>query len=113
MQQFKEQRYEELMRNCAANFIQRESNGTSLITVTGVNVAHKLMQVTIYFTVLPEEKQAEALDFLQRNRSEFREYLKDHSRLGRLPTIQFELDFGEKNRQRIDELSKDEDARMA
>lgn len=110
---FRDERYEELMRTAAATFIQRESNGTSLITVTGVKTANKLKNVTVFFTVLPENKENEALDFLQRNRAEFREYLKSHSRLGRLPEIEFGIDFGEKNRQRIDELSRGEEVRGA
>ena len=45
------------------------------------------------------------LAFAKRKRSEFREYLKKHSALQRLPTVDFEIDYGEKNRQRIDEIS--------
>jgi ribosome-binding factor A len=34
-----------------------------------------------------------------------KQYLKQHGRFAILPFIKFELDYGEKNRQRMDELS--------
>ena len=46
------------------------------------------------------------MDFAKRKRSEFRDYLKTESRLFKLPFVDFELDLGEKNRQKIDSLSQ-------
>jgi ribosome-binding factor A len=106
---FKEQKIEEHLKHLAAEFIQRESNGTSLITVTSVHMSDRLTRAHIFFTVLPDNKQEQVLDFLNRNRSEFREHIKKHSRLGRLPSVTFALDFGEKNRQRIEEISQTPD----
>jgi ribosome-binding factor A len=111
MQPFKEEKVEEHLKQLAAAFIQRESNYTSLITVTATKMADRLGRCTIYFTVLPEDKQDQVLDFLNRKRAEFKEYVKKHSRIGRLPSVQFALDFGEKNRQKIDLISYGEEAR--
>ena len=47
-----------------------------------------------------------ALDFLKRQRSAFREFAMEKSRMGRIPFFDFELDSGEKNRQKIDEISR-------
>lgn len=102
----REAKIEEVIRNAAAEFLQRESNRLSLITVTRVTMSDKLTKATVLITVLPENRQDEAIEFAHRNRSEFREYLKSHTRLQRLPLVDFEIDFGEKNRQRIDELSQ-------
>ena len=65
-----------------------------------------LKNVTVFFSVLPESAEATVLNFAKRNRSEFREFLKEHTGLGRLPTVDFEVDYGEKNRQRIDDLTR-------
>jgi ribosome-binding factor A len=101
----KDQRTEELLKHLAAEFLQRESNRQSLVTVTGIELYDKRTKANILITVFPEHKQFEALDFVRRKRSEFREYIKDHARIQRLPSIDFAIDMGEKNRQRIDEIS--------
>jgi len=100
----RDQKIKDEVRNLAANFLQRESNHTSLITVTNVDLSPDGKRSVIFFTVLPEDKQKGALDFIKRKRSEFREYVAEKSRIGRLPFFDFEIDFGEKNRQRIDDL---------
>ncbi len=105
MAPFKEIKLEEQIRQVAAEFVQRESNGASLITVTRVQMTNRLTKAVILFSVLPEDKQEEVLGFVQRKRKEFKEYVKKHARIGRIPLFEFAIDFGEKNRQRIDEIS--------
>jgi ribosome-binding factor A len=102
-----DQKIEELIKNAAAEFLQRESSGNSLITVTGAVISDKLTKTTIYISVFPEDKQDAALDFAKRKRAEFKEYMKSHVRLRKIPFVDFEIDIGEKNRQRIDEISRE------
>lgn len=80
------------------------SNGTSLLTVTNVELTPDGKRATIFFTVFPAEYEKTALEFAKRKRSEFKEFLKDNSKLGRIPLLDFEIDTGEKNRQKIDNL---------
>ena len=101
----KDERLKDEIHRLAAEFLQRESNYLSLITVTSISLSEKGTHAVIYFTVLPIEKEKAALDFIKRKRSEFRSYAMEKSRMGRIPFFDFEIDGGEKNRQRIDELS--------
>ena len=94
----------ELFQRLTAQFLEIESNRTSLITVTKFDLAPKLGKGIAFITVLPESAEAAALDFAKRKRSDLREYFKKHSRTRVIPFIDFEIDKGEKNRQRIDEL---------
>ncbi|HVT75198.1 MAG TPA: ribosome-binding factor A [Candidatus Paceibacterota bacterium] len=96
-------RLEELMKHLAAEFLSIYSNRTSMITVTRVEAAERSNLVTIYFTVLPEDKEEAAIDFLKRNRSDFRAYVKYNARLMRIPFFDFAIDKGEKARQKIEE----------
>jgi len=96
----------ETIAHAAGDFFARESNRESLLTVTRADVSPDLKNVTIFFTVLPEQFEETALHFAKRNRTDFREYLKTHTVMKFLPTIDFEIDFGEKNRQRIDDLTR-------
>lgn len=94
----------ELLRQCTAQFLEIESNRTSLITVTRCNVSPDLKQATVFITVLPKDRENTALDFAKRKRKDLRQYVKKNLRLKRLPFIDIEIDDGELNRQRIDEL---------
>lgn len=99
-------RLSEELKQHAANFLEHESNRQSLITVTNVSLSPDLKRVTIFLSVYPEAQEETALSFARRNQPAFRDYLKQHARLKFIPRISFELDQGEKNRQRIEELLK-------
>lgn len=101
----KKLRFEEILRDLAARFLSRESNRKSLITVTGIETNEKETMATILFTVLPENQEAAALDFVKRQRSAFREFVKEEGNLMRIPFFDFAIDKGEKSRQKIDRIT--------
>ncbi len=80
--------------------------GGALITVTRAEISPDLKNVTVFFTVLPESKEEESLRNLKRLRTDFHDYLKEKTVLRNVPTVDFEIDLGEHNRQRIDELTR-------
>lgn len=102
----RDEKLKDLVTKIAAEFLERESNHTSMITVTNVMVTDRGKQATIYFTVLPDSKEKGALGFAKRNRAEFREFFASKARMRALPYFDFEIDKGEKNRQQIDEISR-------
>jgi ribosome-binding factor A len=107
MEQQPSQRQEKissLLQELASEFIRRESSSTSLITVTKANVSRDLRKSTIFVTVLPDDKQEAAMEFLRRKRSDFRDFVKPRLTTKILPMFDFEIDTGEKHRQRIDEV---------
>ncbi len=102
----KDGRLKDIIQDLAAKFIQLETNGLSLITITNIQLADRGSRATIYFTVLPKDKEKAAQDFLKRKRAEFRQFVMSKSKARRIPFFDFEIDFGEHNRQRIDEISQ-------
>lgn len=100
----KKERLTEEIRQKAAEFISEQSNRLSMITVTRAALSPDRRHATIFVTILPEEMEKNALNFLKRQRSGLRDYLLKNIRAMRLPTIDFEIDRGEKNRQRLDTL---------
>ncbi len=90
----------------AATFLEIESDKTSLITVTRVDISPDFKNADIYITVLPEKKEDDALYFAKRKMSDFKDYVKKHMRIKSIPFFNIRIDVGEKNRQRIEELSK-------
>jgi ribosome-binding factor A len=97
----------EVVRAAIASFIETESNRQSMITVTNVHASPDFKRIDIFVTVFPEHTETAAIDFLKRQRREAREYLKKHTRLARIPFLDFALDQGEKARQRIDDISRE------
>ncbi len=89
----------------AAVFIARESGSESLITVTRTLTSPPGDHATVLVSVLPGNQTERALAFLARQREAFSDHLKKRTRLSPLPRVDFQLDNGEKNRQRLDELS--------
>ena len=98
-------RIAKIVKNAAAEFMQKESSGQSLITITDVRLSNDEKYANILFTVLPDDKEEAVLEFTKRMRSEFRQYVKQNTKLGRIPTFDFQIDLGEKHRQKIDTIS--------
>lgn len=105
-QHHKDQRLTELVQHLVAEYVSRESNRTSLITVTAAVISDKFQRVTVFITVMPESYEEAALTFLRRQVNEIREYIRTRARIGVIPFLTFELDKGEKNRQHIDDISR-------
>ena len=92
------------IKELAAQFLGRENNRTSLITITACTVSPDLKKATIFMTVLPSSKEDNALGFVKRNLKDLREFLKKNLEIKIIPFLDVKIDQGEKNRQKIDEL---------
>jgi ribosome-binding factor A len=102
-----DERVKDQLKQLAAKFLSLEGNMSSLITITQVVMSKDRKSATIFFTVFPEQFEKTALEFAKRKRSEFKHYVKENVRFGKIPFIEFAIDAGEKNRQRIDEISSE------
>ncbi len=96
----------------AADFFARNALiPGALITITRADVPN-LKHANILFSVLPEDREAQALAAAKRARSDFREYVMEHGRFHPIPTFDFNIDIGEKNRQRVDTLTSSKPTEM-
>jgi ribosome-binding factor A len=100
----RDQRIEGEIARAAGEWIARESNRTSLVTVTRVMLSEDGARAQIFISVLPENQEEAARDFIKRNLGEVRRYLSETSKIGRAPTLSVEIDRGEKNRARVEEI---------
>jgi ribosome-binding factor A len=92
------------IKELAAQYLGRENNKTSLITVTSATCSPDLKRATIFITVFPDSKEKDAFHFIERNLGDLREFLKKNMPIKIIPFLGVEIDLGEKNRQKIDEL---------
>lgn len=102
---YKDEKFASLLQKFAAEYFAVEANKNSLVTVTRVDILDRGRRALIYFTTLPREKETEALDFAKRRRRDFRQFIMGKKSFGFAPSVDFCIDLGELNRQRIDELS--------
>lgn len=90
------------------DFFQRESSGLSLITVTRVDISPNMEHGTVFITVLPVEKEEAAINFAKRMRTDMRKYVMKRLPIKVIPFFEVEIDYGEKNRQHIDDILRKE-----
>ena len=103
----KKEKIIELIQQEAGKFLNETSNKTSLITVTSIDLTPDFKKAVIFVTVFPDDQEDHVMEFLTRQRKNFKQYLKDKTKLARVPFVTFEIDKGEKARQRIEEISQD------
>lgn len=106
MKALRKEKTEEILRKLAADFVLREATSASLITVTRTELSDTGKAAKLFFTTLPESEQDTALKFLIRKAGEFNDYVKKNSRIGIIPHLSWKIDYGERNRQRLDELGR-------
>jgi len=106
MSEFRNEKIKNNVRELAATFIEREAGPTSLITVTRVLLSSDGKRATIMVSVMPQEKEKAAYGFIKRNLGELRKYISKNLKINPVPFLDVEIDQGEKNRQKIDELLK-------
>lgn len=107
MRNIKREKVGGAIHRLAAEFVRDNTTDASLLTITRVEISKAGKDAKVYFTTLPESKEDTALKFLIRKSPEFKRYVRDKSRIGRVPRLIFMIDYGERNRQRLDELSKE------
>lgn len=101
-----------LLCELAATFIQHEANTDPLITVTRADISPDYRRATIYFTTLPDNREADALAFLKRSGSNLRTFIKQKkANLKQIPFFDFAIDYGERHRQHIDVVAREIESR--
>lgn len=106
MRDIKHDKLENIIHRKAAEFIRDEGGKSSLITVTRVELNPSGKDAVIFFTTLPETEEDTALKFLVRKTPELKQLMMKESRMGIIPHLRFKIDYGERNRQRLDEIGR-------
>lgn len=99
-------RVRSLLLELVAAFIRNEASANPLITVTDISLTSDYRNITVRFTTIPNSGETDALIFLKRKGGELRSYVKHHSSMKIIPFFQFEVDYGERHRQHIDEVAR-------
>lgn len=95
------------MKKLFAEFVERESNKNSLVTITRCIIARDRKNIDVLFSVMPQSEEKKVLGFLNRRKWDARDYMKKRIQTRVIPFVTFKIDEGEKNRQKIDRLLKE------
>ncbi|MBU6310330.1 hypothetical protein KGO06_00095 [Patescibacteria group bacterium] len=80
------------LEHTAAEFINRESNRQSLITVTRAALDDSGSEATIFISIFPESQAHGALDFLNRNIDDFKRFVRSRLKMHGIPRYRFMQD---------------------
>jgi len=94
------------LQKAFADFVKTESNKQSLVTVTRCDISPDLSNVIVFISVFPTDKEQQVIQFLNRRKWDAREVVKKKVVIRNIPFVEFHIDYGEKNRQHIDQLLK-------
>ena len=102
----RKQRLDSLLQQKIAEIIQRRLDMPLdlLITIVKVDSSPDLENDKIYFSVLQESKENEALKFLIENSKEIKKCLAKETEMKKIPKFRFILEETEKKAQEIEEI---------
>ncbi len=89
-----------------ADWITRNGNRKSLITLTRAVFSEDHKRLQVFYTVIPESQESPALEFLTRHTHDIRDHIKKNTKR-EPPFFSFILDIGERNRERVSDLLAD------
>jgi ribosome-binding factor A len=95
-----------VLTGLVADFVRQEANTNPLITVTRIDTSPDMKRAVVMITAYPTEREEAAVIFMKRKGTELRDHIKKNSRLRHIPHFEFMLDYGERNRQHVDEVAK-------
>lgn len=100
---------EKEIKKYASDYITRNSSRLSLITITRAETSSDEKRILLHVSVLPEAAEGPAMDFLKRHQDDIRQHIIKHSKIRMMPWLRFTIDKGEKNRQLVDELLREDE----
>ncbi len=98
----RQEKVEGRLQQIISTWLNKEANTQSVVTVTHCEVGRDLKNVTAFLSVFPESFEVKALEFAKRKRTEIRQLIADEMPMKTIPFVEFEIDAGEKNRQKIE-----------
>ena len=97
-----------LLRNLVSSFVGREFKSGTIITVTHVETSRDLRNAKVFVSIFPDSKSDDTLKLLEKKSRDLKKYVQPLLKMKFLPEFEFELDYGEKNRQKLEEILQKE-----
>ncbi|MBI4118308.1 MAG: ribosome-binding factor A [Parcubacteria group bacterium] len=92
------------LQKIVADFVEARAPKNTLLTVTDVAVSQDLRYIVAFVSVYPDVGDVSITKLLNADYRELNELIAKQADFKYMPKVVFEIDHGERNRQRIDEL---------
>ncbi len=102
----RQEKMKSLLRKLISEFLLRVDFEKKIISVTEVQISENLRFAKIFLSVYPENGALKILESVKSKTGEIKKYLASKIKIKFMPEVEFIIDAGEKNRQRIEELLK-------
>jgi len=100
----RQEKINSLLKKILSEFFTRLISSGHLITITEVEIAKDLKFAKIFVSVYPKKDSLDILKSLKKKGGEMRKYVANKAKMKFVPFFEFQIDKGEKNRQRVEEL---------
>lgn len=105
MNSFRKEKFSSLLAQLISGYIQKHIQSESkATTLTRLDVSDDFKKVVIFVTMYPEETQRKTLESLKKDLPELRKEIGKKLKMRFLPSFEFVIDEGEKNRMKIEEI---------
>lgn len=98
-----DQRALSTLKRFTADWLNQAMPAGVLVTVTNFTLSRDHDYATVFVSVFPENREAEIRETFRRQGHELHAYLGEHIRT-HIPFVRLEIDWGEKNRQQVEEI---------
>ncbi len=102
----RQEKMKSLLRRLVSEFLLRMDFKNQIISVMEVRISENLRFAKIFLSVYPEKESEKILESVKSKTGEIKKYLASKVKIKFMPEMEFKIDEGEKNRQRIEEILK-------
>ncbi len=99
----RQEKVNSLLRRFVSSFLVKEK-GSSIITITRIETSKDLKSAKIFISIFPESGELEIMNLLKAKIKELHEFIGPKIKMKFFPRLEFEIDKGEKERQKIEKL---------
>lgn len=100
----REDKLKSLFKKLTAGFLKNELDTHSLVTVTDIALSRNGNKALALVSVFPEKSEDGVLKILKQKEGALRKFYASQTKMKFVPRVEFKIDKGEKNRQRIETL---------
>lgn len=101
---FRKEKIISLLEKIVSSFVKSKVESGTIVSITGIEISNDLRKVKILISIFPENKEKETFNSLKDKEKDLRNYAKTRLKMKFLPSFEIEMDKGEKNRQRLEEI---------
>ncbi len=100
----RQEKFNSLLKNLISSFLCKELDKNCVMTITRVETPKDFKTAKIFISIFPENREKEIMKFLKSKAGDLRRYIGSQIKTKFLPFLEFEIDEGNKNVKRIEEL---------